>query len=503
MESESNSSCSLQCVKSSVVEQSATNEGNLPNMKNYPTLAQLKRDPNSLEMSPFSVALTSIYYNNGLVCPTKTELQCKFSKLEIVLPDSSCFVHPAEVPRRISFNSIQGAHYMLSSAFNGLLIHLSSNPLPANQQTVASLDQAQQNVASKESTSGQYLLLILKSPLRLELVQRLKLLFEYLNFIRNTISFIRDDRAAVFNFYKEWETDKTKLARCSSGIGASSAANSALVKAFNNSGNAARNGNTVTLYTYTRDKTIIPITSADVRCLNPDEFLNDTIIDFYCNWLLDRYLTEPEQRNRVYLFNSFFYKTYTQVKNPPKPTASEVASGKGGAVAVKVKRHERVKKWTKNVNLFEKDFIIIPVNEEWHWFLVLICFPKQAINASAHNGKTLWRYKTLNLSINSVWLKIQYRHPLSKFWLPYFWRPIRAKDALQKICLCHCHGMKKKYISSYGILMFYFLCFCLDTFTFFAFQPWWPVKSRRQLATGSTPARLHGSASRSFWCWIL
>ena len=389
MESESNSSCSLQCVKSSVVEQSATNEGNLPNMKNYPTLAQLKRDPNSLEMSPFSVALTSIYYNNGLVCPTKTELQCKFSKLEIVLPDSSCFVHPAEVPRRISFNSIQGAHYMLSSAFNGLLIHLSSNLLPANQQTVASLDQAQQNVASKESTSGQYLLLILKSPLRLELVQRLKLLFEYLNFIRNTISFIRDDRAAVFNFYKEWETDKTKLARCSSGIGASSAANSALVKAFNNSGNAARNGNTVTLYTYTRDKTIIPITSADVRCLNPDEFLNDTIIDFYCNWLLDRYLTEPEQRNRVYLFNSFFYKTYTQVKNPPKPTASEVASGKGAAVAVKVKRHERVKKWTKNVNLFEKDFIIIPVNEEWHWFLVLICFPKQAINASAHNGKTL------------------------------------------------------------------------------------------------------------------
>lgn len=39
------------------------------------------------------------------------------------------------------------------------------------------------------------------------------------------------------------------------------------------------------------------------------------------------------------------------------------------------KRHARVKNWTKNVNLFEKDFIIIPINENCHWFLAIICFP--------------------------------------------------------------------------------------------------------------------------------
>lgn len=39
------------------------------------------------------------------------------------------------------------------------------------------------------------------------------------------------------------------------------------------------------------------------------------------------------------------------------------------------KRHARVKNWTKNVNLFEKDFIIIPINEHCHWFLAIICFP--------------------------------------------------------------------------------------------------------------------------------
>lgn len=39
------------------------------------------------------------------------------------------------------------------------------------------------------------------------------------------------------------------------------------------------------------------------------------------------------------------------------------------------KRHARVSKWTKNVNLFDKDFVIIPINENCHWFLAIICFP--------------------------------------------------------------------------------------------------------------------------------
>lgn len=39
------------------------------------------------------------------------------------------------------------------------------------------------------------------------------------------------------------------------------------------------------------------------------------------------------------------------------------------------KRHARVASWTKNVNLFDHDFIIIPINEQSHWFLAIICFP--------------------------------------------------------------------------------------------------------------------------------
>ena len=38
------------------------------------------------------------------------------------------------------------------------------------------------------------------------------------------------------------------------------------------------------------------------------------------------------------------------------------------------KRHEHVRKWTKNVNLFGNDFIIVPINQNFHWYLVIICF---------------------------------------------------------------------------------------------------------------------------------
>ena len=39
------------------------------------------------------------------------------------------------------------------------------------------------------------------------------------------------------------------------------------------------------------------------------------------------------------------------------------------------KRYERVKRWTKKMNIFDKDFIVVPINEHSHWFVAVICFP--------------------------------------------------------------------------------------------------------------------------------
>jgi len=45
--------------------------------------------------------------------------------------------------------------------------------------------------------------------------------------------------------------------------------------------------------------------------------------------------------------------------------------------------HENVRRWTskKGINLFDKDFIFIPINESSHWYLAVVCFPGQRIKA--------------------------------------------------------------------------------------------------------------------------
>ncbi|ORY78950.1 hypothetical protein BCR37DRAFT_334620, partial [Protomyces lactucae-debilis] len=96
----------------------------------------------------------------------------------------------------------------------------------------------------------------------------------------------------------------------------------------------------------------------DVERLKPGEFLNDSLIDYYLRYNFDHL---PEQRrSEAYLFNTFFYKKLTQ-KSTVK--GKETATG-----------HSAVEKWTRkaNVDLFSKKYVIIPVNEALHWYLVVI-----------------------------------------------------------------------------------------------------------------------------------
>lgn len=103
-------------------------------------------------------------------------------------------------------------------------------------------------------------------------------------------------------------------------------------------------------------------------CLGTDQYLNDVIIDFFLNYLQLEIMTD-EQKSKTHIFSSFFYKRLTTTTTRQKQTEKDVK------LSAAQKRHARVKSWTKNVNIFEKDFIIIPINEQSHWFLAIICFP--------------------------------------------------------------------------------------------------------------------------------
>lgn len=101
----------------------------------------------------------------------------------------------------------------------------------------------------------------------------------------------------------------------------------------------------------------------DYVCLTKESYLNDIIIDFYLLWLRNTQIPEA-LRERTHIFSTFFYKRLTTLTRPAdmKQTAAQ-------------KRHARVQKWTKLVDIFDKDFIIVPINEQSHWFLAIICFP--------------------------------------------------------------------------------------------------------------------------------
>ncbi|KAF5180109.1 Sentrin-specific protease [Thalictrum thalictroides] len=109
------------------------------------------------------------------------------------------------------------------------------------------------------------------------------------------------------------------------------------------------------------DPDAVSINKRDVELLQPETFINDTIIDFYIKYLKNR--IKPEDRNRFHFFNSFFFRKLADLdKNP-----SSASEGRAAFL--------RVRKWTRKVNLFEKDYVFIPVNFNLHWSLIVICHP--------------------------------------------------------------------------------------------------------------------------------
>uniref|UniRef100_A0A8C5R8M3 Sentrin-specific protease 6 n=1 Tax=Leptobrachium leishanense TaxID=445787 RepID=A0A8C5R8M3_9ANUR len=109
----------------------------------------------------------------------------------------------------------------------------------------------------------------------------------------------------------------------------------------------------------------ISVTNEDLHCLNEGEFLNDVIIDFYLKYLVLEKL--GKDADRIHIFSSFFYKRLNQRE---RRNLQDTAN-----LTLQQRRHGRVKTWTRHVDIFQKDFIFVPLNEAAHWFLAVICFP--------------------------------------------------------------------------------------------------------------------------------
>ncbi|KAG8214645.1 hypothetical protein J3R82DRAFT_9723 [Butyriboletus roseoflavus] len=107
----------------------------------------------------------------------------------------------------------------------------------------------------------------------------------------------------------------------------------------------------------------LSIMQSDLRRLQPEEYLNDTLIEFGLKlWLNDLREKDPALADQIHVFSSFFYKKLNNRKSPEDG-------------------YKSVRKWTSKVNLFAKKYVIVPINENIHWYLAIICEPGHTLEA--------------------------------------------------------------------------------------------------------------------------
>ena len=128
---------------------------------------------------------------------------------------------------------------------------------------------------------------------------------------------------------------------------------------------ADNRGQTVLIYPSASSKDAVTLTNADLDRLTTQEFLNDSLVDYELKRIQERLeKDDPAMLARCHFFNSFFYKRLLESLGKRVHDPSKVREN-----------FERVERWTKNIDLFSKDFIFVPINEALHWSLAIICKP--------------------------------------------------------------------------------------------------------------------------------
>ena len=99
-------------------------------------------------------------------------------------------------------------------------------------------------------------------------------------------------------------------------------------------------------------KDVVTLNTGDLERCDEGMFFNDNLIDFYT-----RYMREekwPDDVNtKCHVFSCHFYEKLNE---------------KGETFDSNLKiNYENVRTWTKDINIFEKDYVIIPINGMLHW----------------------------------------------------------------------------------------------------------------------------------------
>ncbi|GMT16738.1 hypothetical protein PFISCL1PPCAC_8035, partial [Pristionchus fissidentatus] len=122
----------------------------------------------------------------------------------------------------------------------------------------------------------------------------------------------------------------------------------------------------------------------DMKGLFFDEMVNDSIVDLYLMILKDE-TVKQETRDKVHIFSCFFFKRLTDsmVSGQNYRSGDKAAAFRYTSVE---RNYSAIMNWTKRVDLFKMDYVIIPVVDDLHWYIIIVIKPGRCVVPA--NGET-------------------------------------------------------------------------------------------------------------------
>ncbi|CAD5315894.1 unnamed protein product [Arabidopsis thaliana] len=127
------------------------------------------------------------------------------------------------------------------------------------------------------------------------------------------------------------------------------------------------------------DPHFVQVCLKDLECLAPREYLTSPVMNFYMRFLQQQISSSNQISADCHFFNTYFYKKL-----------SDAVTYKGND---KDAFFVRFRRWWKGIDLFRKAYIFIPIHEDLHWSLVIVCIPDK----KDESGLTILHLDSLGL----------------------------------------------------------------------------------------------------------
>ncbi|CUM62638.1 uncharacterized protein PRCAT00000192001 [Priceomyces carsonii] len=103
---------------------------------------------------------------------------------------------------------------------------------------------------------------------------------------------------------------------------------------------------------------VFTVTYSDFKTLFNTDWINDTIIDFFIKFEVEEAIYKKNlfKENEIYAFNSFFFTKLMETQDN-----QDVPS-----------HYQNVKKWLNKIEIMKYSSVIIPINENAHWYCCII-----------------------------------------------------------------------------------------------------------------------------------